>query len=300
MMILSTSHFRLAVILLLAIAFALVSSGCGGGGGGGGATSTITGQVLQVETGGAPNPQVSVQAGSGSVLSSAVDGSFTLSVPAGSTTVTVDTRSSAGVWTFTIPATTANQNEDVGELWVGASQVTISGKVVDSTTSNPVQGAKVSFAGRVASTAADGSFNITQVAYPASNFAAFDGIVGSASATNYISNSFNAGSATVTGGVLTIANVLLTPQSSNTPPSTPYTIHGTITPSSIAAGTTVTLSLNGTVVRITHADVNGNYQFWVGPGTYSLSFVNGAHSAPNASVIVKSQTDVEQVNATLQ
>jgi hypothetical protein len=277
---------------------ALLMVGCGGGGGSAG-SSTITGQVFQVETGGAPNPQASVQVGGNSALTSSTDGSFTLSVPAGSTSVVVDTRSSSGVWTFPITATTAGQTEDVGALWVGAAKVAINGTVRDSTTNNPIASVTVTFAGQTAKTAADGTFSLTPVAYPASNFAAFAGIVGNATASNYITNTFSVGSATATNGVITVADILMTPNSSNTPPNTPYTIYGRITPSSIAAGTTVTLSLGSTAVRITHADSNGNYQFWIGPGTYTLSFVNGAHSAASVPVTVKSQTDVEQVNAVL-
>lgn len=283
--------------VLLVLAAALLLVGCGGGGGGG--SSTITGLIVQVETGGAPNPQCTVQVGGSSVQSSATDGSFSLSVPAGTSTVTVDTHSAEGVWTFTIVPTTAGQVEDVGSLWVGASQITVAGVVQDATTNTPIAGATLSFAGRIAKSGADGSFQLTGVAYPSSNFAAFAGIVGTASASNYINNSFSAGSAAPVGGVLTLPNVLMTPLGSNTPPNTPYTIYGRITPSAVAGGTTVTLKQGGTALRITHADANGNYQIWIGPGTYTLSFANGAHTAPDANVTVTSTTDIEQVNAVL-
>ena len=83
----------------------LVLFGCGGGGGGnGGSNATVTGRVIQVETGAAPNPTASVQMANSSVFTDASDGSFQLTAPAGSTSITVDTRTlTSGVWVFTVP-----------------------------------------------------------------------------------------------------------------------------------------------------------------------------------------------------
>src|SRR5688572_10897098 len=120
--------------LLCLLVLLIALTGCGGGGGGntgGGTGATITGRVLRVDTGGATNPPASVQVGSRSTLTSVVDGSFSLAVPPGTTSVLVDTQSSLGVFTFTFPA--ASGTQDVGDLWVGPEKVTLSGRVLDST-----------------------------------------------------------------------------------------------------------------------------------------------------------------------
>ncbi|MGJ8491259.1 hypothetical protein ACSFB2_13645, partial [Glaesserella parasuis] len=63
----------------------LLLAGCGGGGGGVTANTgnaTLTGRVLDVNTGGAANPAASVQVGSSSTLTDVTTGAFALSVPA--------------------------------------------------------------------------------------------------------------------------------------------------------------------------------------------------------------------------
>ena len=291
------------LFLVSMICTGLLISGCGGGGGGssstgGSGTATLTGRIVAVESGGAPNPQASVQVGSSSVLSSATDGSFTLSVPAGTTTLKVDTMSTEGVVTFTIPA--ASGTEDVGDLWIGATQVTVTGRVVDSSTSQGVAGAAVSFAGRNATTDSTGTFTLLGVAYPTSNFSAFFGIVGNVRSTSYYANTFNASPNTAVGGVVSVADVLLTPLSNSTPPVAPYNIFGHLTPSSLGSGATVTLSQNGTPVRLTTADSSGTYYFWITPGTYTLHFVNGTHTSADQTVTVTATNSVVEKDAVLQ
>jgi|GEM_PF-945596 len=292
--------YRFALLFGLLISCAAILLGCGGGGSSGGTTggqATITGIVLNVETGAATNPQSSVQVGSAHVLSSATDGSFSLAVPAGTTTVTVDTMSAFGVFTFAIPAVTGTQ--DVGDLWVGPSKVTVAGKVIDAATNAPVSGATVSFAGVNGVTAADGTFSLPGVAYPTSNFASFFGIVGNVRSPNYFANTFSTQPNMAVNGVVTVSDILLTPLSSNTPPPAPYNIWGKITPTAIAGGTTVTLLQNGTAVRETQADNTGAYYFWVPAGTYTITYVNGSHTAPTQSVVLTSNSDVVEKDVVL-
>jgi len=148
----SVLSFHKALFALTMGALTLMLAACGGGGNGGG--GTVVGRVLQVETGGPPNPQASVQTSSASALTSTADGSFQVGAPDGSTSLTVDTLTqSSGVWVFSIVSVSGVT--DVGDLWVGPERVSVHGTVRDSTNNNPVPGAPVSFAGRNAVTAAN-------------------------------------------------------------------------------------------------------------------------------------------------
>ena len=285
---------RYAVCVLLC--YALTACG-GGGGGGGGTNANLTGRVIYVETGGAPNPQASVQVGGVSVLTDASDGSFTLSVPQGTTKLTVDTKSASGVWTFAIPPATGTQ--DVGDLWVGPNRVTLTGQVLDSSTNAGIKGASVTFGGAIGTTDSTGTFSLNPVAYPTTNLAAFWGIVGNVNATNYYANTFNASPNTSVAGVVNVAAILMTPLSNTTPPPPPYNIWGEITPTNLGANCKVTLLQNGTPVRVTHADSSGTYYLWVVPGTYTLHFVSGSHTTGDLPVTVKTTNDVERVDAVL-
>ncbi|HLK16154.1 MAG TPA: hypothetical protein VKT78_15220 [Fimbriimonadaceae bacterium] len=289
---------RLGILVLALVALAL--NGCGGSGGGGG-TATVTGRVIYVETGGAPNPVATVQVGSVAISTDASDGSFTLqNVPTGITTLTVNTNSASGVWTFTIAPATASTTEDVGDLWVGPQRVTLAGAVLDSSTNNPISGATVKFGGAIGKTNASGLFSLSPVAYPNTNFAAFWGIVGNVTANNYFANTFSASPNTSVNGTVTVASILLTPLSNTSPPPPPYNIWGRITPTAEGVNCTVTLLQNGTPVRRTLADATGTYYFWVAPGTYTLHFVSGTHTDPSdPTVTVKSTNDVERQDVVL-
>lgn len=287
----------LFVLLLALMGASLAVTSCGGGGGGGGANVTITGIVLDVETGAPTNPQSSVQAGSGSVLTSAVDGSFSLGAPSGTSSLTVDTNSAYGAFTFTIPTATAT--EDVGDLYVGPNKVTITGTVVDASTNNPVPGSTVNFGGVIGVTDSNGNFSLANVAYPKSNFAAFQGITGSVRNPNYFAGTFNLANASLNGGSIDAGTILLTPLSSSTPPPAPGNLYGSITPASLGANATVIVSLNGSPFRETSADTTGAYSFWLPPGTYSVVATNGSHSSNPTPVTIASTTDTHKLNITI-
>lgn len=286
--------------LIFLFAFSLVS--CGGGGGTSGGTTggiSVTGIVLNVETGSPTNPQSSVSAsGVSSVLTSNADGSFSLPVNSGTSSITVDTNSSFGAFTFSIPTATAT--EDVGNLYVGPDKVTITGTVVDASTGNPITGATVNFAGVLGTTNASGQFSLPNVAYPTANFAAFAGIVGSVRDTSYFANTFLLGTSTATNGSIDAGTILLTPLSGGTPPGAPTNIYGAVGPSNLGPGSTVTLAEAGTSVRQVIADSTGAYSFWVPAGTYQLSAASGSQVSSTVTVVVTSGGDVHKVNLTIQ
>lgn len=281
---------RLALLMALIIALA-----CGGGGSGGPTvTAIIVGRVLDVSTGGPVSPAATVQVGSSSVQT-ASDGSFQLTVPQGSTSLSVDA-GSEGLWTFTYAA--ADGTTDVGDLWVGPSKVTVTGRVLDASNGLGVKGALVSFAGRSATTNAAGTFVLQQVAYSSQTQTAFWGIKGTVKATNYFTTSFSAQPNTASGGVVTVNDILMTRTSTEIPPDPPYNIYGSIAPSAEANGTIVTLKLAGTPVRIYNVGSTGQFYFWVEPGTYTLEAVHGGKSG-TADVTVDAVNSVVRQDVTL-
>lgn len=278
------------------VAVLLVAIGCGGGGGGGGVTVRVNGRVLSVITGGPTNPPSSVQAGGFSTSTSPADGSFGLDVPVGTTSLSVDTLGAGGVFVFTIPAAVADT--DVGDLWVGPEKVTVTGTVRDATDADPIAGAQVSFGGRTGVTDANGVYTLLNVAYSSQNPEQFFGVIGQARATGFFVSDFTATRAAV-GGVVTIDDVLLTPSGDANPPPGPYNIWGRVSPSGLAPGTVVTLLQNGNPVRTTSVGQDGRYFFWVAAGTYTITYRNGAFSAPDQTVTLLQQNQVEQRDVTL-
>lgn len=259
-------------ILLLLSALVLIA--CGGGGVGGSRNATLNGRVLQVETGGAPNPSASVQVGTVTVQTDPTDGTFSISVPEGATAITVDTLSSSGVWVFPIPP--ASGTVDVGDLWVGPDRVSLRGRVLKSTDQTPVSGATVGFGGYRATTNATGNFTIAEVAYSASNQTAFWGIVGTVRASGYFSTEFTASPNLASGGVVSVGDILLTPADDDDPPPPPYNLWGKVSPAADAPGTIVDLKQGNTVVRRFNVAANGEYYFWIAPGSYTIEARKGA------------------------
>lgn len=287
--------------LTLLIAGLFILAGCGGGGGGtsggGGGASEVDGFVLDVQTGGATNPQSTVSIGSNSAKTDAGDGSFQVAAATGATTVAVATGSSYGNWTFTIPP--VNGTVSVGALWVGPTQVQVKGRLLSSTNGNPVPGATISFAGRQGLTAADGTFTLNQVAYSSTSQAAFWGIEGTAHATGFFDSTFSAQPNVAVGGVVTVNDILITPSSDINPPPPPFNIWGKVSPANAAPGTVATLKENGTPVRIFNVGSDTNYYFWIQPGTYTIDFVKGALHA-TTSVTLTQTNQVIRKDVTLQ
>lgn len=283
-----------AGLLLLAI-------GCGGGGGGGGnggGTVVVTGRVVQVKTGGPPDPAASCQVGSVSALTDAT-GTFRLTVPSGATQVTIDSRSDSGTWTYTFaPATSATT--DVGDLYIGPSRVAVTGVVKSAVDDTPIAGATVAFAGRSGTTNAAGRFNLAEVAYYAPDLNGFWGIEGTVRASGYFVSTFTAEPSVATDALVTLDDLLLIPTSDTTPPDVPYNVWGRVSPSAQAAGTVVTVFEGGSSVRSFTVGTNGLYWFWLTPGSYTLRYEKGSLGAPEQSVLLERPNQVVRRDVTLE
>ena len=286
---------RIIVGLVLACALAICSS-CGGGGGAG---STITGNVLEIETLNPPSPAVTVQSSSGTTTTALADGSFTVSAPLGSTTVTVVSAGADGAFTFHFPATTM-ASTNIGDLYIGPQKVTLTGKVLKAADQTAVPGALVSFAGQSGTTDSTGTYTMAEVAYSSTNNAGFYSLTGTVQATGYVNATFStAPNVPDANNVITLPSILLSPTSDPNPPGDPYNLWGVISPAAKAAGTIVTLKLHGTPIRQYTVTDTQQYYFWVTPGTYVLSFKNGTLTATDQSVTISATDDVERRDATL-
>lgn len=283
--------------LLISLLVLLIGCGGGGGGGGGGTTKvSLSGRIVSITTGGAPNPVATVRAGSDSGTTSATDGTFQFDVVSGTTSVTVTFTPSGGVpivRTFTFASVTIPT--DIGDLYVGPEEVTLHGKVVDSSTGAALSGAKLTIAGRTATTDAAGDFSITNVAYDSSTLAVFLGLQGTVSRTGYFSQFFSPPSGPL-GGVVEVGTLALIAEGGSTPPPAPFNIGGTVSPS--GGGATVELLSGATVIRTVTADSAGKYQFWAPVGTYTVRAVKGAQNGTSPANLTSVNTPIT-VNVTL-
>lgn len=282
--------------LLIAIAVIAACGGGGGGGGGGAATATLVGRVLSIETAGGTVPPSSVQVGSASVVTN-TDGTFQMTVPAGTSSLVIDTRSAWGTFTYTFPA--ASGTTDVGDLWVGPGKVQVKGRVLTSAGGAPIEAAIVTFAGRSATTNVNGEFTLSNVAYSQATLTAFWGIVGTASRTDFFRTDWTASPNQAIASVVTVNDILLTPADDINPPPPPYNLWGRVSPTAEAPGTIVTLKEAGVAIRITTVNSDSSYFFWVGPGTYTLEFAKGALNG-NASAAINTPDEVVRRDVTLQ
>ncbi|MFY9233029.1 MAG: hypothetical protein WAO58_01055 [Fimbriimonadaceae bacterium] len=284
--------------LWLAAAFLAVVLGCGGGVGGGGGGPQVLGRVLNVETGGPTNPRSSVQIGSESTLTSASDGSFTLAAALGTSSLSVDTLSAFGVWIFSFPPISGTT--DIGDLWVGPEKVAVTGFVRNAATNDGIAGATVVFAGRYATTDVNGQFSLAEVAYSSTNQAAFWGIAGFARHPDFVATEWSAQPHVALGGVVTVDDILLTPNSDPNPPPPPFNIWGRVSPANDAPGTVATLKENGVAVRVVNVGGDGIYRFWAPPGTYTIDFEKGLLSDSHGPFTITDQSEVYRYDATLQ
>jgi len=279
----------------------LLLAGCGGGGGGGG-TFTLTGAVEWISTGGSPSPAATVQVGGDSV-GTAADGSFVLTVPAGSSSALVIYTPTGGSPISTrFDFSPLTSNMDLGTLVIGPESISVKGFVKSGSTGAAVPNALVSFAGRTALTDASGAYTLTNVAYDSAKVANFLNIEGTVIANQFLVAHFHPTNAAVSS-TATVDDILLVPVSGSEPPGIPATISGTVTPAASATGTTLTLLSGSTPVRQVVLDSTSNvYRFWIGPGTYTLRASNSTNgkSAPDAPVTVSSTEDSITKNVTLQ
>lgn len=272
-------------------------------GGGGPVTPniTLTGRVLNVDTGAPFSSPASVQSSAASANTAVADGSFTVTASKGATGLAVLAPSSLGypIFDFTFPAQTQAVS-DVGDLWVGPQKITLRGTVRNAANSAAIAGAKIAFAGQNGTTASDGTFSIPNVAYSNANTASFLGLAGQISATNFFSNEFTPNGNLAISGVVDVGEVLMTPLDSDSPPGLPFNIWGVVSPSGSASGTIVTLKdTGGTIVRRFTVGSDARYQFWVEAASYRIEFQNGTLTAPAQNVTLSSTSDVIRADATL-
>jgi len=284
-------------LVALLVLFIAVILGCGGGGGGVAPTAVnVQGNVVWIETGSAPAPQATVRIGDQSTLTDAIDGYFTLDSTAGNLQLTVTYTPAAGspvVRTFDLGAVTTDI--DLRDIYIGPEQVTLTGRVVDSTTSAQVSGVTVKMAGRTAVTGADGRFSLPGVAYSSSTLSVFLGLQGSVEKTGYFSTFFSPPGA-ATAGVVDVGSVSITPTGSSVPPPLPFNVSGSF--ASGGAGASVQVLSGATVIRSVTADGLGQFKLWLPAGTYTVNATLGALSGSN-NVTVSNVNSLTSVQITL-
>ncbi|MBS1715666.1 MAG: hypothetical protein JST30_15160 [Armatimonadetes bacterium] len=282
--------------LLLGLLLTLAVFGCGGGGGGGGGggstTFTLQGRIIWIETGSATSPASTVQVGSQTTPTDD-QGYFSLEVPAGTSSLTVTYQSIVRTFSFV----TGTDTVDVGDLYIGPEQVTVQGRVTDASSGSPVSAAKVAIGGRQATTAANGTFSVLNVAYSSANTTVFLGLDGTVSASAYFERHFNPESL-ATGGVVQVGTISLTPLGSDTPPPPPYDVQGTVLPSDKGPGSVVEALQGAVVLRRVVADSQGKFTFWLPQGTFTIRATQGADTG-QASVTVTDTSVIKNVNVTL-
>lgn len=281
--------------ILLGFALLLIAA-CGGGGGGGGGTGggsfAVTGRVLWIETGAAPTPTATVRIGAASTTTNAADGSFSLDAPSGAAEVSISYTPAGGsavVRVYEIAPVAASG--DLGDFYIGPQEVTVRGRILDSTSGAPLASANVSLAGRFAVSGADGVFQLAGVPYSAASQAVFFGLQGSVARTGYFSQFFSPNSPAL-GGVSDVGDIAIVPTGSTTPPPPPFNISGSITPSATGAGATVELLSGATAIRTTTGDASGRFRFWAPAGSYTVRATQGAQTATAPVTVVNPNTPV--------
>jgi len=277
----------------------LIALGCGGGGGGGPATPTtvnLVGNVVWIETGLGTSPAATVRSGDVSTSTDISDGFFSLDVPSGATSVTVTYTPTGGspiVQTFTFSAATSDT--DLGELFIGPTTVSVTGRVLDSSNGSPVAAAKVTLAGRQAVSGTDGKFSVTGVAYSNSVQSIFHALQGSVSKTGYFSQFF-APSGTAVGGKVDVGDLSMSPQGTNDTPPPPGNVTVNVSPG--AGSATVQALVGATVIRTATADGNGVATLWLPAGSYTIKATLGAKVGTSPLTLATSN-QLATVNVTL-
>lgn len=291
---------RIAVLLLAAA----VLWGCGGGGGGGGnppVGTTVVGRVIWVVDGQAPSPAATVQADQASTQTSTTDGSFSFVAPQSATSLLVLFQSGGATVSFryTIPPASGGV-ADMGDLYIGPEKVTVQGRVVSAIDGTAVQGAQVDFAARRGSTDASGNFSLGDVAY-ADGASAFFDIEGEVTRAGFLPQVVRAEDPAASG-VVTVADILLVPESGSEPPPPPYNIKGTISPTNSAPGTIVSLLAAGVPIRRWTVGGDGTYGFWVLAGSYTIRYHNPTNNmtAPDETVTLANQNQIITRDVTLR
>lgn len=290
------------ILRLLGFLVLLAGLGCAGGGGGGGTAPVLvflTGRVLWIETGAPPSPQGTVRSGTVATLTDDFDGFFELQVPAGTTSLTITYAppgSAVVVRTFTFSALT--DDRDLGDLYIGPSEVTIRGTAVDASNGDPVPGAAVTIAGRSGTSDATGVFSVPGVAYSSTSLVVFLGLEGLVSKAGYITQPFSPPSGP-SGGIVQVGQIQLTPAGTTEPPPFPYNVTGSVLPLNIGPGATVELLSGGVPIRTGVAGGASKFYFWAPAGPYTVR-ASKSGMIGTANVTVTDVNVIKSVNVTLQ
>lgn len=171
------------------------------------------------------------------------------------------------------------------------SSSTLSGRVINGPTGEPLQGARVALGAVSATTGSDGNFVIRNV--PSGS-----GVL-TAQLTGFEVASVGV---TITAGANTLdSDVLMAPITGDPPGSVPRTVDGTIKLDNGSNGTGVNVKiLNGaTQYDETTTDENGKYSFWVPSGTYTIRASKAGYTTVDQSVTVNDLSAVVTSNFTL-
>jgi hypothetical protein len=101
-------------------------------------------------------------------------------------------------------------------------------------------------------------------------------------------------------GVVTVDDILISPNSDPNPPGPPFNVWGRVSPGADAPGTIATLSQGGNPVRVVNVGSDGLYKFWVPPGTYTIHFQKGPLQADVAAFTLSQANQVLRFDVTLQ
>jgi hypothetical protein len=265
-------------------------AGCGGGGGGGGGTPTsVTGRVLNAETGAPPNNGATVTIG-GASAQTAADGTFTLAnVPSTTTSGTV---ASSGAQTRTLTlALTAGQANNLGDVYITSDPAgytaNVTGRIITLDKGQPVGNATVILAGSSTKSGIDGTFTLTGLPVGLGNTSGTFGVV---KASGFEDKPITADVLRfpLAQGSNPLGDIPIASTVGTTPPNVPYTIAGTVTvhgqKPSAGQQIQVTLSAGSNVLGTMTADANGNYSFWVVPATYTVSVSLSGFTTKQVSV----------------
>jgi hypothetical protein len=289
---------------MAAIGSLVLFAGCGGGGGGGGGggqTVNVTGTVLSVTTNAAVSGG-SVKIG-GQSATTGTDGTFTVAnAPLNATSATI---TATGLATDTLAIKLAKPGasgtDSLGNIYLADAATTspytavVTGTVVTQITNasgqltnQPVGGATVTISGQVTTTATDGTFTISNL--PVGLGSDPNVPIGTITATGFNPKSIIASFPLVSGSN-PLGTLPLGAPISGTVPGQPYTLTGQVQHGGKPApGVQVFVEVAGTTTFLgpsAQTDANGNYYFWLVPGTYNLvAEVGGSSQASLSGVVV--------------
>lgn len=290
-------------LIWLLSALILLLAGCGGGGGGsaGPTNITLSGLVETINNFGAPVTPATIQQGTLTTVT-ASDGSFSLSVPPGTSSILVIYTPPGGTaLTFRFDFAAATTNTDLGTLVVGPEKIQATGRVLNQIDNTPLSGARVLFGGISALTASNGTFTLNDVAYDSTRPGNFFAVEGRAGKAGFFIRLFSAENGPASG-IANLGDITLLPDSGNVAPGTPYNIEGTVGPIGDAPGTIITLSSGSTLIRQFTVGTDRRFGFWVAPGMYTIRGTKPGSSltVPATTVVLSSPVSTVRQDVSLQ